>query len=208
MSFLSLSDGRLVQIHEEEELGGVLVFLPGQEDIENLHGLLEKHLQQLVDAAAAWPPSERDNPMNSSLASRISRPIYSFSLHALYAAMSPEEQLKAFDPAPPNTRKFILATNIAETSVTISGIKFVVDPGKVKTRCLHPFTGADMLQVWALMDASLIRLCVQCLYVSHLTFIPRSLLCPNPKRTSALAVLEERARASASACSQKTPTTH
>jgi HrpA-like RNA helicase len=124
------------QIHEEEELGGVLVFLPGQEDIENLHVLLEQHLTQIQDTAAA-----------AATTSAAAKPVFDFDLQPLYAAMSPEEQLKAFHPAPPNTRKFVLSTNIAETSVTISGIRYVVDPGKVKTRCLHPFTGADMLQV-------------------------------------------------------------
>lgn len=117
-------------------MGGVLVFLPGQEDIESLHILLEQHLTQIRNAAILAAGAEAE-----------SKPISDFTLHALYAAMSPEDQLKAFKPVSENTRKFILATNIAETSVTISGIRYVVDPGKVKTRCLHPFTGADMLQV-------------------------------------------------------------
>jgi HrpA-like RNA helicase len=71
----------------------------------------------------------------------------SYRIHPLYAALSSEEQMLAFQPSVPGVRKIILATNIAETSVTISGIKYVIDPGKVKTRCMHPFTGADMLQV-------------------------------------------------------------
>ena len=52
----------------------------------------------------------------------------------LYAALPPEQQLKAFEPAPPGCRKVILATNIAETSITIGGVRYVVDPGLVKVR--------------------------------------------------------------------------
>ena len=47
-----------------------------------------------------------------------------YEISPLYAALPPDEQLRAFRPAAPGVRKFILATNIAETSVTISGIKY------------------------------------------------------------------------------------
>lgn len=56
-------------------------------------------------------------------------------------------QLRAFAPGPPGVRKFVLSTNIAETSVTISGIKYVVDSGFVKTRLIQPATGIEMLKV-------------------------------------------------------------
>lgn len=50
--------------------------------------------------------------------------LYDFVIRPLYASMPPEDQLKVFDPIAPTMRKFILATNIAETSVTISGVKY------------------------------------------------------------------------------------
>ena len=56
-------------------------------------------------------------------------------------------QLRAFAPSLPGIRKFVLATNIAETSVTISGIKYVIDSGFVKTRLIQPSTGIEMLKV-------------------------------------------------------------
>ena len=52
----------------------------------------------------------------------------------LFAALPTFDQVKAFSPTPPGRRKVILSTNIAETSVTISGVKYVVDCGKVKIR--------------------------------------------------------------------------
>lgn len=52
----------------------------------------------------------------------------------MYAALPPSQQAKIFSPAPPGMRKCILATNIAETSITIPGIKYVIDTGKCKEK--------------------------------------------------------------------------
>jgi HrpA-like RNA helicase len=73
----------------------------------------------------------------------------SFIVHTLYAAMTPEQQLRAFDIIPSNkrVRKFVISTNIAETSVTIPGIRYVVDPGLAKIRDLHSGSYVDMLHV-------------------------------------------------------------
>lgn len=57
----------------------------------------------------------------------------------LYATLPPEEQMVIFDPAPRDTRKVIFSTNIAEASVTIDGIKYVVDSGFVKVCLLKKF---------------------------------------------------------------------
>ena len=71
---------------------------------------------------------------------------HDFMILPLYAAMSPEDQLKVFAKQTKGIRKFILSTNIAETSVTISGIKYVVDCGYVKTRWIQPNTGMEILK--------------------------------------------------------------
>lgn len=65
----------------------------------------------------------------------------------MYFIYSSFFQLRAFAPGPLGVRKFVLSTNIAETSVTISGIKYVVDSGFVKTRLIQPATGIEMLKV-------------------------------------------------------------
>ncbi len=60
---------------------------------------------------------------------------------------------QAFQPAPPGTRKAILATNIAETSITIPGVRYVIDPGFVKARGYNAQVGADALQVVPISQA-------------------------------------------------------
>jgi HrpA-like RNA helicase len=66
----------------------------------------------------------------------------------LYAALPPEVQMIAFQPKPEGcTRKIILATNIAETSVTLDGIRYVVDCGKHKTRDYNGTTGMESLVI-------------------------------------------------------------
>jgi HrpA-like RNA helicase len=65
----------------------------------------------------------------------------------VYGSLAPEEQASAFLPAPTAKRKVVLATNIAETSVTIPGIRFVVDSGVVKARAFSAQRAIESLQV-------------------------------------------------------------
>lgn len=51
------------------------------------------------------------------------------------------EQIKIFEPTPARTRKLVIATNIAETSLTVNGIVYVIDPGYVKQKIFNPRTG-------------------------------------------------------------------
>lgn len=52
-----------------------------------------------------------------------------------------------FRPAPAGTRRCIVATNIAETSVTVDGVVYVIDPGMSKQKDFNPGTGLDRLEV-------------------------------------------------------------
>lgn len=120
-----------LQVHCEEGPGDILVFLTGQDEIESCERLIS-------EAAAALPP-DPDRPQLAVL--------------PMYAALPPEAQLRVFQPAPPNTRKVILSTNIAETSITISGVRYVIDTGFVKSRSYSPRLGADCLQVTPVSQA-------------------------------------------------------
>ncbi|KAI9673978.1 MAG: putative ATP-dependent RNA helicase dhr2 [Caeruleum heppii] len=121
-----LIDGTLrmvLQIHHGEAMpGDVLVFLPGQEDIEAVEKLVLEYGKQL----RAGVPKILVLP--------------------LFAALPQQAQQEAFLPAPSkNTRKIILATNIAETSVTVSGVRYVVDGGKAKIKQFRMRLGLDSL---------------------------------------------------------------
>lgn len=124
-----------LQIHAEEEAGGILVFLPGQEDIENLTYLLEEHLP-FIQSKHSSSRHQREN----------ARLMQDFCIFPLYAAMPQEEQLLAFQTPAPGVRKIVVATNIAETSLTISGVRYVVDSGFHKSRAVSS-SGMETLRV-------------------------------------------------------------
>ncbi|CAM9541487.1 unnamed protein product, partial [Discosporangium mesarthrocarpum] len=163
-----------LQIHEFEPLGDVLVFLPGQEDIEGLEQLLREKLVALRAEASRLDKAEEEEPTNDRGGNKQQRHelgarpqgkggeeeggvggVCSGEQEGLrrealvcpvFAALPQEQQLKAFSPAPRGARKFVLATNIAETSITINGIRYVVDTGKFKVRSFHPSTGMEYLK--------------------------------------------------------------
>lgn len=93
-----------------------MVFLPGQDEIESLHALLDQNLPNIAMKKSTDISSLDQKIKNVAENDFIVRP--------LYASLSKEEQILAFKKTSNQKRKFILATNIAETSVTISGIKY------------------------------------------------------------------------------------
>ncbi|XP_050237935.1 pre-mRNA-splicing factor ATP-dependent RNA helicase DEAH10 [Mercurialis annua] len=121
--YLAASLMTIFQIHMEEAPGDVLVFLTGQEEIESVERLVQEKLHQLPET-------------NRKL---LTVPIFS--------SLPSEQQMRVFMPTPLGHRKVILATNIAETSVTIPGIKYVIDPGLVKARSYDPAKGMESLIV-------------------------------------------------------------
>lgn len=68
-------------------------------------------------------------------------------VYPLYAQLSQNRQMDVFVPTAPKQRKVILSTNIAETSLTIPGIKYVIDSGRVKRRVFDSKTGMDTLKI-------------------------------------------------------------
>lgn len=72
----------------------------------------------------------------------------------VYSALPTEKQSKIFEPAEPGTRKCVIATNIAEASLTIDGIYYVIDPGFAKIKCYNPKRGMDSLVIAPISQAS------------------------------------------------------
>ena len=122
-NYLTAAITTVFQIHTTQETGDILVFLTGQDEIEAAE-------QQLTDTAR-------------KLGNRIKELI----VCPIYANLPSELQAKIFEPTPPNARKVVLATNIAETSLTIDGIVYVIDPGFVKENVYNPATGMSNLVV-------------------------------------------------------------
>lgn len=120
----------LFDIHAGESEGDILLFLTGREEIDAV-------VQKIADRARSLPPTAP---------SILALP--------LFAGLTTEQQLCVFEPAPDNTRKVVVATNIAEASVTIDGIVFVIDCGFVKLRAYNSRTGIETLTVTALSKAS------------------------------------------------------
>lgn len=121
----------VLQIHVSRPPGDILVFMTGQEEIDTLARSLELYASELL----AWAEAEgKSLPMSLMIA-------------PLYAALGPSASAKVFGPTPPRTRKVVLATNIAETSITIPGIVYVVDCGLAKEKVYTPGTAVETLQV-------------------------------------------------------------
>ncbi|KAH5567575.1 hypothetical protein HBI24_230770 [Parastagonospora nodorum] len=114
----------IFQIHYKEPLpGDILVFLTGQDTIEGLEKLINDYAEGM----------ERDVPKLLAL--------------PLFAALPQHAQQRIFQPTPYRTRKVILATNIAETSVTVPGVRYVIDCGKSKVKQFRNRLGLESLLV-------------------------------------------------------------
>lgn len=72
----------------------------------------------------------------------------------LYASLPAEQQVRAFHSVPANTRKLVIATNIAETSVTVPGIRYVIDPGFTREKRYDAHTGMDSLDTIRISQVS------------------------------------------------------
>ena len=119
----------VMQIHLTEPPGDILLFLTGQEEIDTSCEIL----------------FERMKALGPSVPELIILPVYS--------ALPSEMQSRIFEAAPPGSRKVVIATNIAETSITIDQIYYVIDPGFVKQNAYDPKLGMDSLVVTPISQA-------------------------------------------------------
>ena len=115
---------KILEIHYKEPLpGDILVFLTGQETVESCEKLLQEH----------------QSDMRGGVPEILIQP--------LFAALPQDAQQAVFLSTPPRMRKVILATNIAETSVTVPGVRYVIDCGKAKMKHFRAGAGIDSLLV-------------------------------------------------------------
>ncbi len=121
----------VLQIHVSQPLGGdILVFLTGQEEIETAAEILTQRTR--------------------NLGSRINE----LMICPVYANLPSEQQAKIFEKTPKRARKVVLATNIAETSLTIDGICYVIDTGFNKQKSFNARSGMESLVVTPVSQAA------------------------------------------------------
>lgn len=131
----------VLMIHRAEEPGDILLFLTGEEEIEDACRKIKLEADDLV------------NQDPDSVGPLVCIPLYS--------SLPPQQQQRIFDPAPPPRRpdgpagrKIVVSTNIAETSLTIDGIVYIVDPGFSKQKVYNPRIRVESLLVSPISKAS------------------------------------------------------
>lgn len=120
-------------IHLQEDEGDILVFLTGREEIDTAIQLISER------GATLHPKAQAVQPL------------------PLYSGLTADQQMYVFEPAPENTRKVIVSTNIAEASVTIDGIVYVVDCGFAKLKAYSPGTGIETLTAVPISKAAAVQ---------------------------------------------------
>ncbi|KAL0905128.1 hypothetical protein M5K25_027307 [Dendrobium thyrsiflorum] len=128
--YLDASLITVLQIHLTEPEGDILLFLTGQEEIDH----------------ACQSLYERMKGLGKNVPELIILPVYS--------ALPSEMQSRIFEPAPLGKRKVVVATNIAEASLTIDGIFYVIDPGFAKQNVYNSKQGLDSLVITPISQAS------------------------------------------------------
>ncbi|XP_072979353.1 probable pre-mRNA-splicing factor ATP-dependent RNA helicase DEAH4 isoform X1 [Typha angustifolia] len=123
-NFLESSLKTALDIHVKEPPGDILIFMTGQDDIDKMVSKLEERVQNLEEGSC----------MDALVL-------------PLHGSLPPEMQVRVFSQTPPDCRRFIVATNIAETSLTVDGVVYVIDSGYVKQRQYNPSTGMYSLDV-------------------------------------------------------------
>ena len=136
--------------------GDILVFLPGQAEIERCYELLSKsqHLTTSTSQPITTTPSQHLNTSGGALVSSAPttpQPITTstsqhLTIHPLYGNLSPEDQRRAIAPSAPDERKIVIATPIAETSITIEGVRVVIDAGLCRQVVFDARTGLSHLE--------------------------------------------------------------
>lgn len=131
---------QVISIHVSQGPGDILVFMTGQEDIETCCSAIRERLCLLIQEA-------------KTQGSEKVRRLRKLSILPIYSQLPADLQAKIFAPNLRH-RKCIVSTNIAETSLTLDGVKYVIDSGVGKVKVYNPKMGMDALQVFPISQAA------------------------------------------------------
>ena len=135
----------VLQIHRCEDEGDILVFLTGEQEIEQACAEIRAGVSSSSSSTYGDDDGNVENDdggygdqfdESNALGEKSNKKRRKgpgggrLEVHPLYSSLPPAQQARIFDPAPAGGRKVVVSTNIAETSLTIDGIVYVVDPGK------------------------------------------------------------------------------
>ncbi|XP_065062632.1 uncharacterized protein LOC135689367 [Rhopilema esculentum] len=128
-TYIKQAAAKAVQVHESEGTGDILVFLTSPLEVEKAI----KHFHRVSKKASAC------------------------TVLPLHGKLQPDEQMRVFETVKDGSRKIVFSTNVAETSVTIPGIKFVIDTGRVKEKMFDAKRGNSYLEVKMVSKSSAIQ---------------------------------------------------
>ncbi|CDJ46354.1 pre-mRNA splicing factor RNA helicase, putative [Eimeria brunetti] len=120
-NFLDAAVVTALQLHFTQPPGDILLFLPGQQEIDEAVEEIQRRLKGRGTEAAE------------------------LIVLPLYSSLPGDQQARVFEPTPPGARKAVFATNIAETSITLEGVVYVVDCGFCRENQYSAKTGMDAL---------------------------------------------------------------
>lgn len=134
--FVAQAVSQAVNIHlGTKDAGDILIFMPGQEEIEVTCDKIDERISYVKSQS---PEAE----------------IKDLKILPMYSALPPEKQAEVFKEAPEGARKCIVATNIAETSLTVDGVKFVIDSGYSRLKVFQPKMCIDALLIYPISQAN------------------------------------------------------
>lgn len=134
--YVAQAISQAVNIHlGEKDDGDILIFMPGQEEIEVTCDKIDERISYV----------RSQNP---------DAQVRDLKILPMYSSIAPEKQAEVFKEAPKGTRKCVVATNIAETSLTVDGVKFVIDSGFGRLKVFQPKMGIDALLVYPISQAN------------------------------------------------------
>ncbi|ORY39867.1 putative ATP-dependent RNA helicase DHX35 [Rhizoclosmatium globosum] len=139
-----------LQIHKHESEGDILIFMTGKEEVDVV-------VSTLNDLAKRFLSSDLFSNNTHNLEPSTKTSARSLRAVPIYGGLTIEEQSQAFDAMPDGIRKVVVSTNIAEASVTIDGIVYVIDCGLVKIKAYNPTTAMESLIVVPLSKAAALQ---------------------------------------------------